>query len=109
MGGAEPEQRRVQGQEGRGGGGAPGREGLRAPASRAEALLKLGHPSAAVADCEKALELNPDGGKAYKVAAKALLKTGAWETAYARVCTGVKLDYRRAAAAAEGEAEAPST
>ena len=29
-------------------------------AKRAEALLKLGHPSAAVADCEKALELNPD-------------------------------------------------
>lgn len=104
-------------------------------AKRAEALLKLGHPSAAVADCEKALEINPDGGKAYKVAAKALLKTGAWETAYARVCTGVKLDYdedaaelqkvlrakcdkmkkiaaqvakRAAAAAGEGEAEAPS-
>ena len=29
-------------------------------AKRAEVLLKLGHPSAAVADCESAIEKNPD-------------------------------------------------
>lgn len=32
-------------------------------AKRAEALLKTGHPSAAAADCTKALELNPDSAK----------------------------------------------
>ena len=35
-------------------------------AKRAEALLKLGHPTAAVADCEAALEKNPDSAKTYK-------------------------------------------
>ena len=35
-------------------------------------LLKLGHASAALADCDKALAANPDSAKTYKVAAKAL-------------------------------------
>ena len=57
-----------------------------------EALLRLGRPSAAAADCEKALELNPDSAKAYKVAGKALTKTGDFEGAYAKLCTGNKID-----------------
>jgi len=61
-------------------------------AKRAEALLKLGSPSAALADCEKALELNPDSAKTYKVAAKALTKMGDFAGAYAKLCTGNKID-----------------
>ena len=54
-------------------------------AKRAEALLKLGHVSAALADCEAALEKNPDSAKPYKVAAKALTKKGDWTGAYEKV------------------------
>ena len=61
-------------------------------AKRAEALLKLGHPTAAVADCTRALEINPDSAKTYKVAAKALTKLGDWAGAYAKLCIGNKID-----------------
>ena len=67
-------------------------------AKRAESLLKLGRPAAAVADCDRALEVNPDSGKAYKVAAKAYTQMGEWELAYARVCTYLKIDYEDDAA-----------
>ena len=62
-------------------------------AKRAETLLKLGFPSAAAADCHKALELNPDSAKAFKVLGKALSKKGDFATAYAKLCTGNKIDY----------------
>ena len=61
-------------------------------AKRAEALLKIGKPSAAAADCTKALELNPDSAKAYKVLAKALTKVGDFRGAYAKLCIGNKID-----------------
>ena len=62
-------------------------------AKRAEALLKLGLPTAAIADCEKAKELNPDSAKPYKVAAKALAKKGEFAAAYSKVCVAMKIDY----------------
>ena len=62
-------------------------------AKRAEALLKLGHPTPALADCIEALKVNPDSAKTYKVAAKALTKQGEFEKAYEKICTGMKLDY----------------
>jgi suppressor of tumorigenicity protein 13 len=34
---------------------------------RAELSLKLGRPVAAIRDCDEALKLNPDSGKAYRV------------------------------------------
>ena len=61
-------------------------------AKRAEALLKLGYPSAAIADCDKALEINPDSAKTYKVAAKALTTVGKFDDAYKRLCIGNKID-----------------
>merc|ERR1719498_314680 len=61
-------------------------------AKRAEALLKLGFPTASLADCDKAKELNPDSAKPYKVAAKALTKTGAFAKAYDSLCVGNKID-----------------
>ena len=67
-------------------------------AKRAESLLKLGRPAAAVADCDRALEVNPDSGTAYKVAAKAYTQMGEWELGYARVCTYLKIDYEDDAA-----------
>jgi len=61
-------------------------------AKRAEALLKLGYPTAAAADCNKALEINPDSAKAYKVLAKALVKAGSFTEAYKQLCVGNKID-----------------
>jgi len=61
-------------------------------AKRAEMLLKLNLPSAAVADCGRAKELNPDSAKPYKVAGKALTKKGEWLAAYDNLCTGNKID-----------------
>ena len=61
-------------------------------AKRAEALLQIGFPSAAVADCAKAKELNADSAKPYKVAAKALTKLGDWTAAYAELCIGNRID-----------------
>jgi len=67
-------------------------------AKRADALLKLGHVSAALADCEAAIEKNPDSAKPYKVAAKCLTKKGDFTGAYDKVCTGVKIDWDEDAA-----------
>ena len=61
-------------------------------AKRAEALLRMGRPTAALADCTTALELNPDSAKTYKVAAKALARKGEWQPAYEKLCTGNKID-----------------
>ncbi len=61
-------------------------------AKRADCLLKLGHPTAAVDDCKRAVELNPDSAKAYKVMAKALARKGSWAEAYAQLCVGNKID-----------------
>ena len=61
-------------------------------AKRAEALIKLRRPTAAIADCNKAKELNPDSAKMYKVSAKALSMTGDFAGAYASLCIGNKID-----------------
>lgn len=68
-------------------------------AKRAEALIQMGRPSAALSDCEKAIELNPDSAKAYKVAGKALHATGDWAGAYAKLCVGNKIDEDEGSAA----------
>jgi tetratricopeptide (TPR) repeat protein len=75
-------------------------------AKRAEAHLRLGRPSAAVADCDKALELNPDSAKAYKVCGKALVKTGAFRMAFERLCTGNKIDEDEDSAALQKQLKA---
>lgn len=61
-------------------------------AKRAEALLKMGYPQAAAADCKRATEINPDSAKAYKVAAKALVLSGDFAEAYTSLCVGNKID-----------------
>lgn len=50
-------------------------------ANRANCLLKLKRPNAAVADCKKALGINPNSAKAFKAYGKALCMLGQWEEA----------------------------
>jgi tetratricopeptide (TPR) repeat protein len=47
-------------------------------ANRAECLLKLRRPCAAVHDCNAALEINPDSAKAYRCRGKANRFLGKW-------------------------------
>jgi len=68
-------------------------------AKRAEALLRLGHLDAAAADCDKALEMNPDSAKAYKVSARAAVKLGYFQKAFQQLCVGNKIDYDEDSAA----------
>lgn len=68
-------------------------------AKRGDALLKLGYLSAAVDDCNKAIEINPDSATAYKVAAKALTKAGEFSAAFAKLCIGNKIDEDESSAA----------
>lgn len=75
-------------------------------AKRAEALLRLQLPSAAIADCASAKELNPDSAKPYKVAAKALTKTGDFAGAYSQLCTGNKIDEDEDSAALQKQLKA---
>jgi suppressor of tumorigenicity protein 13 len=48
-------------------------------ASRAECLLKLRRPTAAVSDCTAAIALNPDSAKALRCRGKAFRFLGKWE------------------------------
>merc|ERR1712232_698254 len=47
-------------------------------ARRAEVLLKMKRPNAAIHDCTAAIEINPDSGKAYHVRGIAHRKLGHW-------------------------------
>lgn len=60
---------------------------------RAQVLMKLDRPRAAVHDCTAALDLNPDSGKAFKIRARAYLKLERWEDAHADFQTGLRIDY----------------
>ena len=51
-------------------------------AKRADMLLKAKRPVAAIADAEKALELNPDSAKATRVKGLAHRKLGQWDDAH---------------------------
>lgn len=50
---------------------------------RGELLLQLQRPEAALRDCDRALELNPDSGKAYKTRGRANAKLKRWTAAHA--------------------------
>lgn len=62
-------------------------------ARRAELLLKLRRPKAAILDCSAALEVNPDCGKAFRIRGIAHRKLGRWEAASRDLVQGQKLDY----------------
>mmetsp|Transcript_48355 Transcript_48355/g.87428 ORF Transcript_48355/g.87428 Transcript_48355/m.87428 type:complete len:258 (-) Transcript_48355:113-886(-) len=62
-------------------------------AKRAELLLNLRRPRAAIADCSAALEVNPDCGKAFRIRGVAQRKLGLWQAAQRDLTQGQKLDY----------------
>jgi len=61
--------------------------------TRAEALLELKKPNAAIKDCNRALELNPDSGKALKIRGKARRFLGIYGEAFYDLQQGNLLDY----------------
>jgi len=62
-------------------------------AKRAEILLHMRKPRAAIADCTSALELNVDSGKAYRLRGIALRHLGLWAQAHEDLATGQRIDF----------------
>lgn len=62
-------------------------------AKRAGLFIKLQKPNAAIRDCNKALELNPDQSLAYKFRGRAHRLLGEWESAAKDLSMACKLDY----------------
>jgi tetratricopeptide (TPR) repeat protein len=60
--------------------------------SRAQANFKLGRNKAVIADCTKAIQLDPKNLGAYELRASALFKTGPYESSVADWKTAVSLD-----------------
>lgn len=62
-------------------------------AKRAEVLLKLKRPSACIKDCNAALALNPDAGKAFRLRGIAWAHLGNWSEARVDLLMGQQLDF----------------
>ncbi|KAK6740591.1 hypothetical protein RB195_008816 [Necator americanus] len=62
-------------------------------AKRANVLLKLKRPRAAIADCDKAISINPDSAQGYKFRGRAYRLLGKWVEAHSDLATACKLDY----------------
>ncbi|KAJ1373922.1 hypothetical protein KIN20_036483 [Parelaphostrongylus tenuis] len=62
-------------------------------AKRASVLLKLKRPMAAIADCDKAISINPDSAQGYKFRGRAYRLLGKWVEAHTDLATACKLDY----------------
>uniref|UniRef100_A0A8R1HJR4 TPR_REGION domain-containing protein n=1 Tax=Caenorhabditis japonica TaxID=281687 RepID=A0A8R1HJR4_CAEJA len=62
-------------------------------AKRANVLLKLKRPIAAIADCDKAISINPDSAQGYKFRGRAQRLLGKWVEAKTDLATACKLDY----------------
>eukprot|EP01123_Difflugia_compressa_P001833 TRINITY_DN1230_c0_g4_i3.p1 TRINITY_DN1230_c0_g4~~TRINITY_DN1230_c0_g4_i3.p1 ORF type:complete len:390 (-),score=116.59 TRINITY_DN1230_c0_g4_i3:190-1359(-) len=62
-------------------------------ATRAESFLELKRPNAAIKDCNRALELNPDSGKALKTRGKARRLLGKYGEAFYDLQQGNLLDW----------------
>lgn len=60
---------------------------------RAEVLLSLRRPKAAIADCDYALELNPSSGKAFRVRGVAYRFLGEYERAHFDLGKAQSIDY----------------
>lgn len=63
-------------------------------AARADILLQLARPCAAIRDCCLALQMNPDCGKAHLVRGAAHQKLGHWKKSYRDLSQGQKLDFQ---------------
>ena len=62
-------------------------------ANRADCLLKLKRPIAAIIDCDKALEINPDSAKALKIKGKSLRFLCRWEEALQALSKAMSIDF----------------
>ncbi|CAL2036552.1 unnamed protein product [Caenorhabditis brenneri] len=62
-------------------------------AKRANVLLKLKRPVTAIADCDKAISINPDSAQGYKFRGRANRLLGKWVEAKTDLATACKLDY----------------
>lgn len=62
-------------------------------ANRARVFVKMQKPNAAIRDCNKASELNPDGAQAYKWRGKAYMLLGHWEKAAEDLALACIWDY----------------
>jgi len=61
--------------------------------SRAALLLKMKRPNAAIRDCNRALQMNPDSAKALKVRGKAYRYIGQYEKAKKDLQAGNQIDF----------------
>lgn len=62
-------------------------------AKRGQAFIKLNKPNAAIRDCDRALQLNPDNASGYKFRGRAYRMLGDWEAAAKDLRQACKLDY----------------
>lgn len=62
-------------------------------AKRASCYLRMQKPNAAIHDCDRAIQINPDSAPPYKWRGKAHRLLGQWEEAYRDLQTSCKLDY----------------
>ena len=62
-------------------------------AKRAECLMKLKRPKAAVSDCTAALEINPDSCRAYKVRGKGRRDLSEWTGANLDLAAAQNIDF----------------
>mmetsp|Transcript_48347 Transcript_48347/g.87399 ORF Transcript_48347/g.87399 Transcript_48347/m.87399 type:complete len:883 (-) Transcript_48347:236-2884(-) len=60
---------------------------------RAQILLQLGRPGAAIHDCTAALEINPNSAKAFKIRGRAHTKREGWIEAQSDFREALKIDY----------------
>ncbi|KAL1765079.1 hsc70-interacting protein isoform X2 [Sigmodon hispidus] len=68
-------------------------------AKRASVIIKLQKPNAAIQDCDRAIEINPDSAQPYKWPGKAHRLLGHWEEAAHDLALACKLDYDEDASA----------
>ena len=60
---------------------------------RADLLLKLRRPLAAIKDCDLALSLNPDSGKAFRIRGLAHRYLHRWEKAHSDLASAQRIDF----------------
>ncbi|XP_039345551.1 hsc70-interacting protein-like isoform X3 [Mauremys reevesii] len=68
-------------------------------AKRASVFVKLQKPNAAIRDCDRAIQINPDSAQTYKWRGKAHRLLGHWEEAAHDLALACKLDYDEEASA----------
>uniref|UniRef100_A0A8C5RRZ3 ST13 Hsp70 interacting protein n=1 Tax=Laticauda laticaudata TaxID=8630 RepID=A0A8C5RRZ3_LATLA len=68
-------------------------------AKRASVFVKMQKPNAAIRDCDRAIQINPDSAQTYKWRGKAHRLLGHWEDSAHDLALACKLDYDEEASA----------